>query len=179
VKLTHCRHLGACPGLLSVVDSSLSPLSDFIFLVYPYPGVTAAEFIHSNSSASGICTLIADLSATLRDLHRRSLVNGDMKLENVYIENGRAYLFGFDVGGSEAQDNDFRALAWVALQLFAAQILDWDEKEGYGESIFSLVPDALVDWVRRAIGRDDNQRPIAHTLHSLEGLPFSATESGV
>jgi serine/threonine protein kinase len=210
VELTQRHRLRGCPGLAAAIDYSLSQMARYVFLVYPYCGVNAAEFIASESftrSDEAACRLVTDVAAALQFLHSCGLAHRDVKLDNICVRDGHAFLvdlelllpIGAEYDGVHGTvgyiapelmgksrhtvraENDIYALAWVALQFFAGEVLDWDEMQGFGDpnALLWHVPEGLVEWVRRGIGSAEERRSVGAFLGYLDGLPFSTTESSV
>jgi serine/threonine protein kinase len=176
--------------LVPPIDFQLDPTKDLLFLVFPDRGLNANEFLTKRlkTSVSFICGLLLDVCEALLFLHRRGLCHRDVKLENICISNGRAYLIdletvretGFKYRGVVGtigylpksllgkwsqhvveESNDVFALRLMGLQLFSGQCLDWYPKIGFicPLQLLTRVPEELWDCFVRMFDEDPQYRP--------------------
>jgi hypothetical protein len=179
-----------CKRLIPPIDFQLDPTGSLIFLVFPDRGLNASDFITKQlkTSVNLIVSLLSDVCEALLFLHHRGFCHRDVKLENICIFHGRAYLIDLEmvreiglrytgvVGtlgylSREMLDkrsehvveeaNDVFAFGMMALQLCAGECLLWYRDIGFIRpfELLRRVPEELQDWFTRMFDENPACRP--------------------
>jgi serine/threonine protein kinase len=188
IKQTALYRLSECERLVTAIDYQFKSTASLIFLVFPYRGTEASDFISDNWENEVIADILSDVFEGMLFLCQRGLLHRDIKLENICILEKRAFLIDLELIrpiGSKfwgiqgtvgylsrellnqfsehivKEGNDVFAVAIVVLQMFAGICLDWDPYFGfaYPEDLLSKIPKQLRDCFSRALDDHSENRP--------------------